>query len=89
MLSGMSRKGILAFSGLHVDPGYKSPTIADAIKSVETLEHMIDEVKKDVSEIRSDFKLYKNDVSWIKNILIGILIALVVGIGIAVATKFI
>ncbi len=150
MPSGMSRKGILAFSGLHVDPGYrgkifitlfnpssdtfkieygqklctliffkfetnpsktyegkyqdqfgfpekdiewmirlKSPTIADAIKSVEKLEIMIDEVKGDVSEIRNDFKLYKNDVTWIKNILLGILVALVVGIGIAVVTKII
>jgi dCTP deaminase len=150
MPSGMSRKGILAFSGLHIDPGYrgkifitlfnpssdtfkieceqklctliffkfdknpsktyegkyqdqygfpekdiewmirlKAPTIADAIRSVEKLEVMIDEVKGDVSEIRNDFKLYKNDVTWIKNILLGILAALVVGIGIAVVTKFI
>jgi len=148
MPSGMSRKGILAFSGMHVDPGYrgrifitlfnpssdtykleygkklctaifykfdippsrsyegkhqdqygfpekdiewmirlKSPTIADAIKSVEELEIMINDVRTDlggvkgeVSEIRSDIKIFKNDIGWIKKLLIGILIALVVGI---------
>jgi len=150
MPSGMSRKGILAFSGMHIDPGYrgrifitlfnpssdtytiehgqklctaiffnfnelpsrsysgkhqdqygfpekdiewmirlKAPTIADAIKSVEKLEQMIDALKTDMTGVKDDFKLFKNDIGWIKNILIGILIALVVGIAIALVTKFI
>ena len=150
MPSGMSRKGILAFSGLHIDPGYrgkifitlfnpssdtfkieheqklctllffkfdknpsksycgkyqdqygfpekdiewmirlKAPAIADAIKSVEKLELMIDEVKGEVTDIKNDFKIFKNDVGWIKNLLIAILVALVIGIAIVVGQKFI
>ena len=67
----------------------KAPTIADAIKSVEKLEQMIDTLKTDVAGVKDDFKLFKNDIGWIKNILIAILIALVVGIAIAIGTKFI
>lgn len=148
MPSGMSRRGILAFSGFHIDPGYKgkifitlfnpssdtykieygkklctalfskfeekpekvyhgnyqgqygfpekdiewmirlkSPTIADAIKSVEKLEEMINEVKSDMGGVKSEvtsisnnFDKVKTDVDWIKNILIAVFIALVVGI---------
>jgi dCTP deaminase len=148
MPSGMSRKGILAFSGMHIDPGYrgkifitlfnpssdtyeiehgqklctamffkfdkipskayggkyqdqyafpekdiewmirlKAPTIADAIKSVEKLEQMIDDLRKDMSGVKDDIKLFKNDMEWIKRLLGAILIALVVGIAIAIFIK--
>jgi dCTP deaminase len=157
MPSGMSRKGILAFSGMHIDPGYrgrifitlfnpssdtykiehgqklssalffnfeelpsrsydgqhqeqyhfpekdvewmirlKAPTIADAIKSVEELEKMIIDVRSDlggakgeITEIRNDIKIFKIDIGWIKNLLIAILIALVIGIAVVIGQKFI
>jgi dCTP deaminase len=66
----------------------KAPTLSDVVTSVQILENTVDKLTKNVDQLTTSIIVLTNDVAWIKRLLFAIFIAILVGIGIAVAGRF-
>lgn len=56
-------------------------TLSDIIQSVGLLEGTVQKLTQNTDKLAKDFEIAKNDLGWIKTLLIAILVALVVGVG--------
>lgn len=67
----------------------EAPTLSDVITSVGVLENTVNILTKEVTNLTQSLNSLKLDVGWIKRLLFAILIAIIVGISIAIFNKFI
>lgn len=67
----------------------EAPTLSDVITSVGILESTVTTLTKEMTTFTQTLNALKLDVGWIKRILFGILMALIVGISIVIFGKFV